>query len=108
MCTGIIGYCDIDPGVPLFSLLHEIRDVPRYMRSRLHEKRYDHDIIRPLLDACFHCFRKRRLNILQERVLDDIIFAEFFHLCSNSSENIVRACVFAPMSEDYDSGLHED
>ncbi len=106
MGAGIIGYCDIDPWVPLFSLLDEIRDVLRYMRSRLHEKWYDHYVVCPLPDTCFQYFRKRRPDILQERMFNAHEVAYPLDLGHDSLDRFVRAPASAPVSQNYYGCLH--
>ena len=106
MGADIIGYCDIDLWMPFFSLLHEVRDVPRYMRSRLHEKRYDHDVVCPLPYTCFQGFRKRRLDILQERMLNGHEVAYPFDLGRDLLDRFVRSPASAPVPQNYYGCLH--
>ena len=108
MSPRIIRGDNLDAGILPPCLVDKVGNVLRHMRSRLHKKRDNNDSAGILPRAVFNRVFKRRHYILHKRMLDDIVSAELFHVGNNAPEGVARAGVFAPMPEDYDSGLHED
>src|SRR5512143_413538 len=96
-----IGRHDLDIGVLLFCHLNKCRNVPRHVRTRLHKEWNNDDLLCPLPDAMLQRLPRRRMYILQECGLHDVMAAALLDLGRDPLDGFIRASASAPMSQDY-------